>query len=48
MVSAVNALVECFVTAVIIAGFLRLFAHLGWLPLMIISVNDGEGDEHEA
>jgi len=36
MITAVNALLECFVTGLFTAGLLVLCTRLGWFPVMIV------------
>jgi hypothetical protein len=36
MITAVNALLECFVTGIFTAGLLVLCTRLGWFPVMIV------------
>lgn len=49
MVDAVNSLLECLVTALFVALFIRLMAQLGLLPVLFVSQQDideaGDADE---
>lgn len=45
MISAFNALLECFVTGLVTALFILLFTQIGWLPLIMFTETKPEEEE---
>lgn len=45
MAELINAIAQCLVTGLSTAVCITIFAHLGWLPMIIVAAVDKQDEE---